>query len=42
MVFSSLLRAKKANHGISGKAASLDWRFYFTIEGDAYVLHEIR
>lgn len=38
------LRAKKFDQGqdLWQARVTLDWRFYFTIDGDAYVLHEIR
>ena len=38
------LRAKKydESQGLWQARVTLDWRFYFTIEGDTYVLHEIR
>ena len=40
----SSLRAKKydAGRGIWQARVNDDWRFYFTIEGDAYVLQTIR
>ena len=38
------LRAKKYDKAIGLWRARVndDWRFYFTIEGDAYALHEIQ
>ena len=38
------LRAKKYDEaqGIWQGRVNLDWRFYFTIEGDEYHLHEIK
>lgn len=38
------LRAKKFDEsmGLWQARVTRDWRFYFTIEGDVYVLHEIK
>ena len=38
------LRAKKYDEarGLWQGRVTLDWRFYFTVEGDTYVLHEIK
>lgn len=38
------LQAKKydVTHDLWQARVTRDWRFYFTIEGDTYVLHEVR